>query len=446
MRSRTLLWACIFIIMTGCGGDENTTGTESDGWTSGGKLEVNLVRPSPCKRISGDLVINVEVKSSLSVRKVYITLNDQVKAIFDTSPYAVVIFASDLPPDGTYTIKAIAEDSGGNVSSDETEINIDLALPYRMSVLVVDADADPYGFGDNPGAVFRINPLSGTVCTLAASEKFANPMSMKVGGSSKIGVTDLSAYKDDEGGPGTGAVFEVWGDRKDYVEPVAISEKFEAPVGMDLSPANTIYVADFNANPKGFDLDNPPGAIFSVKGGIVSTVVSEWPMVSPIGVTQKSGGGLWIVDSDAEPLSGKLRDNQTRGCLFDYDGANLNVAASSSGFITPWHVEENPDGTLTMTDSGNNVTPGRMFTVDPGLAAASAATVLKSGAPFRKPSGFIRLTDDSGDPYYLIADRAAQCGAGSGAILRYEPIGDKLTCEYWSELFVAPMDVAISPE
>jgi len=440
MRNKVLLLICACFIAAGCGGDESTTGIEKPEGTSGG-LSIAIIRPSPCKRISGDLVINVQVKSSLSVKKVYITLNGLVKAVFDNSPYAVTIPASDLPPDGAYTLKAIAEDSAGNVASDETEINIDLVPPDRKSVLVVDADADPYGLGNAPGAIFRINPVSGTVCTLASSEKFVDPISIEVMAGEGIYVSDFSAYPDDEGGPGTGAIFKVWEDRKDYVEPLIVSDKFRAPVGIDLSPSGTVYVADFLADPGSLGLDPPPGAIFSAKTN-VNTIVSDIKMVAPIGVTQKSGGGFWIVDSDAEPDSGKLRSEQNSGCLWDYDGATLTVAASSSSFITPFHVVENPGGTLTMTDSGAAGVRGRMYTIDPAQPADSAATLLKSGAPFQKPSGFIRL--DSGA--YYIADRDADCGAGNGAILEYDPSTDMLRCKYRSGLFVNPIDVAISPE
>ena len=284
-------------VWQGCGGESAGTGLENPEGSGGGAIpKVTILRPSPCQRIRGDLTVTVSATDDKKISNVHITINDILYIDFAEAPYSRTLPSGMLPADGTYTLRAIAYDNDGNSNSAEVEIRIDLNSPFLDNILVVDADADPLELGGSPGAVFRINPQSGTVCTLASSNKFVDPSGITVGSNGYIYVTDRSADLDGTGS-GIGGVFLVLPDRLNYVEAYAVSSSFKSPWGIDVATDGALYVADSGVE--------PAGAIFKVGAmGAVSTVVAgNLDLLHPVGVTVDASGDLWIVDVDASPLN-----------------------------------------------------------------------------------------------------------------------------------------------
>ena len=426
------------IIVLGCGGESSGTGLTTGGDGGGtGKASVTILRPSPCQRITEDMVINVEASDTDGIENLYITLDGAVVASFDGEPPFAATVAINKP-DGTYILKAIMTNKSGKTKSAEEEIRIDLTT-NKMNYLVVDADADPLGLGGEPGAVFRINPDTGHICVLASSKMFSDPAGIGILNDGTIFVSDYSADMNGSWA-GVGTLFKVFPDRFNGVEVLSASGLFRAPVGLDVT-ANSIFVADYDACPSSSlncpDPDHGPGAIFAVhpSTGAVTTAMTNAKLISPIGVTVDISGDLWVVDSDYDLA------NQNDGSVWRYNRTTgLSFVASSPDFVTPFMVKPISAGKLVLADSGDRASGnlGKMFEIDLTTSPATV-TLLKSGAPFVTPSGFIYLGADS----FMIADRDADID-NRGAILDLDPALN-LSILYESEMFVTPMGIILSP-
>jgi len=428
------------------------TGLEDgEGGGSSGKPKVMILRPAPCQRIRGDLVVTVTASDNNRVSNVHITINDILYIDFTEEPYSRTIPSGMLPADNTYILRAIAYDNEGNSSNAEVVIRIDLLPPVQDNLLILDANADPFERGGAPGAVFRIIPETNTMCTLASSSMFKAPAAIAVYRTNGyIYVTDRAADLDGPG-PGMGGVFRILPNRFNDVEPFAVDPRFRAPFGIDIASNGTIYVADYDADPYG--LGSAPGAIFKINAAkVVTTVVSDARLVSPIGVTvvDDGSGDLWIVDADADTYY-----NQNRGSVWRYSAAAgaldpvKPLIAVSDQFVTPWEVRPDGAGQLILVDGGDyaNNQPPRIFRIDPNAAnPASAATLLFEGAPMVAPAGFVRWSANR----YMIADRIADPieDGTRGAILLYDSTAGEVTFPYpgASNFFVSPFDIAISPQ
>ncbi len=452
-KSFVLLLIPVVLFAVGCDDEGSGGGIGPNLGNGDTDSVVTIFRPSPCQRIHDSIKVNVGISGGTAIDVIYITIDEVVYAVLEEAPYGTTIPSEILPSDGTHILKAIAVDSIGSTVSSEVKIYIDFVDPFYKNLLVVDADADPLELGGQPGAVFRINtdPGSGTICTLASSSSFVDPAGIAVDSLGHIFVSDLNADMDGTG-PGVGTIFRILPDRFNDVEPLAVSGFFQAPMGLEIEPGGSMYVADYNASPTGIEVGSdgtPPGAIFAVdrNTGIVTTVLTDARLDGPVGVTVDiPTGDLWVVDNRANPYYG-----QHRGSVWKYDvstgGLVDTPVAASVEFINPFEIRPDGAGNLVLTDSGDykNGHLGKMFVIDPNVAdPKTSAVLMKSGSPFRMPSGFIRRSQ--GD--YLIADREADPFDDSyrGAILRYDPGTDVLDFLYTSDLFVTPIDVVESPD
>ena len=428
------------------GGVPNTDGGGGDSV----KHKVTFFRPSPCQRIYGPLYINLTVASPEKIKIVYVTLNNATIAVFNKEPFTSTVFQNSFPPDGSYLLKAVAEYKDGKTASDEIEIRLDVQPPYRYNILILDSDANPFGLDGNPGALFRVNPGTGTVCVVASSPNWVSPTSMAVQNDSTVLIADHQADMDGSGS-GVGAIFKVYLDRFDAVELYKASGQFRGTTDVKIDPnSGLIHVVDYDADPLG--LGGAPGAIFSlspIDASIVSTF--SWPqLVSPVSVmVDETTGDFWVVDSDASPYDPPPQPY--RGSVWRYvkSTGDFKLIAASNSFITPYKVLPDGTGKLILVDSGdlpNNVT-GRLYLIDPNIADPQmSATELKSGNPFKSPAGFTYHPEEN---LFLIADRNADTESPKtrGAILYYNPatgaLGYYITT---NNMFLEPFDVALSKD
>lgn len=437
--------AGLFLFSACEGGGESSGGVPSDGG-GGGKIKhkVSFLRPSPCQRIFQAIDVNLIVENESNIQTVFLTLNNATVAIFDKPPFSTSIF--DLPPDGTYTLSAVAKYIDKVTVSADIEIRIDLNPPYFGNLLILDADADPLEYGNANGALFRYNPDGGSVCLLASSPKWVDPTSIVIRGDGAILVADKSSDMDGDG-PGIGAIFIVYPDRFNQVELYKSSGSFRAPVDVSINPyANELFVVDYDADP--LSIGGAPGAVFAINpiGLSLRTVFSFPQLVTPVSVNFESNGDMWVVDTDADPYTIGLENN--RGSIWKYSAAlsDISLVAASEAFITPYDMVPNGAGKFILTDTGNpaaNISGG-LYLVDPSIAdPKNSATLLSKDANIKSPAGIIY---DPNLNLYLIADRRMDITSSStrGGILSYNPVGGAVNFYLQSTYFVEPFDLAIS--
>ena len=429
----------------GCGNEGDSRSVSQDAATSdtppnpvSNIPRVSIIQPSPYLRIHGDMIVSIQATDDKGIRHVYVLMDGVVVALFNQEPYTTVIRAGILPAaDKTYTFQAVAFDFEGNAGIAEIEIRLDFGTNMK-NVIVVDSDADPFGFGGQPGAVFRINPETGTVCTLASHPWFKDPsgvVEIPPGNpfSGALVVSDRTALMGGAGG-GSGALFRVRKESVNNVEVLAASNLFQMPLGMDVTP-NSVFVSDALA-----------AAVYSVNpvtGAVTTELANTGLLVNPTAVTLDPSGDLWIADVTANKTIAVSHGSVWR---YHRDTGILDnpPLAESLNFRTPFGVEPDGAGKLILIDTGSfsGGIPAKIFRLDPtDLIPTSGIELLFQGGILRSPSGFVRISATD----YLIADRNADPLGGStrGAVLRFNSATGAVTFEYTSNLFSLPYDVTL---
>ena len=165
--------------------------------------------------------------------------------------------------------------------------------------LVLDADADPLHLGNRPGALFRVNQDTRESTLVAASIYFADPRSMVFETDGKILIWDARANPRQLAGL-PGALFRV-DPASGSVEVVfSINGVFSSPTAVAVDAAGDYLILDRDANPAGYP-NVAPGAIFRVRrdGLAIDPIFTSPLFVEPYDFVVDPGGDAWVLDRRA---------------------------------------------------------------------------------------------------------------------------------------------------
>jgi len=177
----------------------------------------------------------------------------------------------------------------------------DLLLEPSGEVLMLDPDADPNHFGGHPGALFRVSGDRHTVSIVATSPSWVDPRSMVWDRDGTVLVWDTRADPLGLGGF-PGALFRV-DPRTGSVVPVFSARGFTTPWAIALASNGDYLILDRDANPNGYP--GAPGALFRVNRNdlSVTTFASSPDWVDPFDIAVAPNGDIWVADQRANPYN-----------------------------------------------------------------------------------------------------------------------------------------------
>lgn len=202
------------------------------------------------------------------------------------------------------------------------------------TIYLVDSDANPDGLGvPAPGAIFAINPVTGAVSTLVSDAKFVTPVSEFLMSSTEMWIVDSDS--DSTYNLLKGAIFRY--------DPVggslvlaAVSNLFINPFKLVSDGAGGFILTDpgdfLNYGPgKLFRIDttSPPSPLYPV-----TLYRSGDPLASPSGIILNAAGSYLIADRDA--------DINMRGAIIELNPvtSEMKLLYRSDMFVNPYDLVE----------------------------------------------------------------------------------------------------------
>jgi len=169
----------------------------------------------------------------------------------------------------------------------------DVCMAGATRILVVDSEANPYGYAGPTGAVFFIVPQTGGVGVFSASPRYKQPQ--RILADPNGGWLLLDPRVDECGAPARGAIFRL-PPGGGTPELLACDSRFRRLTDMAVDGQGHVWVADPDANPFGFG--TAVGALFAIdlQTGAVVQVVSVEEMHDPTGLLWVEGLGLLFTD------------------------------------------------------------------------------------------------------------------------------------------------------
>lgn len=205
---------------------------------------------------------------------------------------------------------------------------VDVLMEPSGNLLVLDADADPLGLGTRPGALYRVDAITRAVRLIAASVFWVEPRSMVFDRDGKVLVWDGRA---DPLGLGRvpGALFRV-DPVTGIIDVVFSMHEFATPWALALDKAGNYLILDRDANPAGHP--GAPGAVFRVNRSDLSVqaVLAPADFIEPVDILTDPRGDVWVLDQRANPYNYAT----AQGALFRCDLTTGTIKKTlASGFF-----------------------------------------------------------------------------------------------------------------
>lgn len=281
------------------------------------------------------------------------------------------------------------------------------------------------------GAVFRVNPATGSATTVKAGAPFVEPTGITVLPNGLIIVAD------EDSAPTTGAIVTL--TRGGTMTPIASGPPFTDPYDVDLLPSGNLLVADDGAG--------GPGTIFTVNRatGAVSPFSSGPLLDHPQALVRRADGTSFAVDTDIDGggpdvmqivritrsgaaslrFSGPPLNDSSGGIALDLQG-RLLISDASGAAVYRMRIASGPPVPLA---SGGLVTGPAGIAVQPPRCAGRSAT--EYGSPFRERLRGTPMADVQhalAGPDVLTPGRGADraCGGPGKDVLRGGPGRDRL--------------------
>ncbi|MBD3334489.1 MAG: T9SS type A sorting domain-containing protein, partial [Candidatus Eisenbacteria bacterium] len=302
----------------------------------------------------------------------------------------------------------------------QTPVDLEILSAGDQTLAILDADADPLGFGENVGAVFAADLITGELSLLATSEDFFDPAQMLVVSEQELLVVDPLANPLDlpvPGSVGPGAVFRVRLP-EGAVEVVYSDTLLQAPTGIALDTQGGLYIADVNVNP------NPEvpsdGAVFRLDLATLELqlVTADSLLREPARVAVHPNGDLFILDR----MAGGVGEHGV-GSVLRLSEGELSIFAGAADFRSPTDLFLDGNASLFVVDRVADPlalggSPGALFRYNP--STASFITMVSDPSFARPMAGFIRV----GLTPVLLRSLSAAVTPGGAVRLEWEVEGD----------------------
>jgi hypothetical protein len=229
-------------------------------------------------------------------------------------------------------------------------------------VHVVDALADPLGFGRSPGAVWEMSVSDGRLLRTFSSPDFAFPTAVFSDAAGDIIVVDPDADPLG-GGEDLGALFRIDRDTGS-ITTLFTHPSFDEPRDGALLPDGTFLIVDEDADPR--DLGGNVGTLFRVDpvAGTIEILASGGFLADPVSIIGYTGGSFLIADETADP-SGFGGDT---GTIFQYvPGSTVDPFIMSPLMGSPRALKVGDQNEVYIVDPG----------VDPNGSAPGSGAVLR---------------------------------------------------------------------
>ncbi|MFB3906816.1 MAG: FlgD immunoglobulin-like domain containing protein [Candidatus Eisenbacteria bacterium] len=340
--------------------------------------------------------------AAVEIRSGNLLITDRNANPFSTGDFRGSLFLGD--PGGPVRVRLLATPVGF----------VDPVATAPMEdarVLVVDANADIDGLGQNRGAVWLIDPndpLPGKATLFAWSRSWVDPVDILLEPSGDVLLLDSDADPT-QLGTRPGALYRIDGTTR-IAAPFATSPLWVEPRSMVYDLDGSILVWDYRADPLGTGL--VPGALFRVDAttGEVTVVFSQPAFVTPYAICLDSNGDYLILDRDANPNG----HEGAPGAIYRVRRSDLSVQAAFAppDFVEPYDMLRDPSGRIWVLDEQANPlqipnASGALFQCD--LSTGTITQTIGSGF-FRSLSGIsqfqgtaldsslVRWEDENGAP------------------------------------------------
>jgi sugar lactone lactonase YvrE len=220
----------------------------------------------------------------------------------------------------------------------------DLLSESPGRLMILDSEADPLQLGQETGALFAMNPVSGGLSVFSAGVGYVDPARMLADGAGGLLVLDAGAQFCP--GEGLGAILRV-GGQGGSPETLSCPAEFRAVADMVLDPSGRLWVSDMQANPEGLSAENT-GAIFAIdtSSGAVVEIFSSTELMSPAALAWLADGGLLFSDLD---WTGPFWNRGLR--RLDPETGEIATVLTSAYLSTPMRMTPTSDGDLLVIDS-----------------------------------------------------------------------------------------------
>jgi len=312
---------------------------------------------------------------------------------------------------------------------------VDILVEQDGGIILLDSDADPAGWGQSNGALFRIDPITNTVNLLATPSTFRDPRSLAWDRDGNILVLDRLANPLDIA-TSAGAIYRINRTSGSSTVLSALTRPaFQAPSAVAVirhgPDAGDLIVADADADPE--ERGTRPGAVLRIPraGGAPVVVVAHHEFAEPVDVLVGADGDLFVLDTEANPF---LWPN-AKGALFRFDLTTGDLISQAStplfGRLQAMYEVTGPDlatSTVRLIDENQGLArPGDFFTVRASLVNSGtepASSVLLESS-LQDPWTFVIVSDSAsvGQASYDPASRRfrweGSLNAGGEAVIRY---------------------------
>lgn len=282
-------------------------------------------------------------------------------------------------------------------------------------IYVADSESDPAGYGQNTGAILKIDQRTGATVPYFSSPELVDPVDVELvqGSSPKMYILDQAANPG--GTQGRGSLFEL-DPLTQELRFVASDPTWRSVRQMLALSDRSLLVIDAWADPYRLTSGVGPGALYGVSlpSGNVSLLLSDTLLTHPSSITFMPSGKIAIADPDADPRH--LGDPSGGLFTFDLVTHELKILVVTLQFEDPISIDlSRSTNTLLMLDK--SATPeesggtGSLWRVFP----SGAANVIAVSRYFRDATSV--LIQQNGVP--LVADQGSdplQTGE-TGAIL-----------------------------
>ena len=288
----------------------------------------------------------------------------------------------------------------------------DLQVRVRAGGRTVLFVADLNAGANSGGAIFQVDPATGSVVPIVQGPPLVDPSGIAVDASGNLIVSDRSA-----GvlriNPATGTI-----------TTVKSGAPLVTPSGVALDASGNIVVADLNAGST-----SQFGAVFRINPttGATTLLADNCCSFNAAGVTVDAAGNLFVADLGC---CGTVGD----GALARIDATTgaVTFITTSVRLLDPFGIAVEAGGNLVVTEATNPQSgPGAVYRINP---STGAVTTVASGLPLVDPLGVAIAA--SGDLF--VADSGAQ------AIFRVNPTTGAVTTVASGPPFVTPAGMAVA--